>query len=142
MPTFLVKTEPGDYSFDDLVRDKRTEWTGVSNPAAQKHMRSIKKGDEILVYHTGNEKRIAGLAKVVKGSYPDPEHPGTLASGEPKRVLFDITPVKPAASDGATLAAIKLDKRFDGYALVREPRLSVMPVPAKLDAILRKLAGL
>ena len=142
MPTFLVKTEPNDYSFADLVRDKRTAWTGVANPAAQMHMRSMKRGDDVLVYHTGNEKRVAGLAKVVKGPYPDPDHPGTLASGEPKRALVDLAPTKPAKSEDATLAAIKADTRFEGYALVREPRLSVMPVPTKFDTILRKMAGL
>jgi predicted RNA-binding protein with PUA-like domain len=141
MATFLCKTEPGEYSYDDLVRDKKTSWTGVTNPAAQKHMRSIAKGDEILVYHTGDEKRIVGLALVVKGAYPDPDKPETLASGEPKFVLFDLKPVR-AAGEGATLAAVKADARFEGFALLREHRLSVMPVPAKLDAILREMAGL
>lgn len=141
MPTWLIKSEPGEYSYDDLVRDKKAPWTGVTNPAAQKHMRSIAKGDEILFYHTGSEKRIAGLGKVVRAAYLDPEKPETLVSGEPKFVLFDVAPVK-AATKPCTLADFKADKRFDGYALVREPRLSVMPVPAKLDTILRGMAGL
>jgi len=141
MATFLIKTEPDDYAYDDLVRDKKTAWTGVTNPAAQKHMRTIAKGDEVLIYHTGKEKRIAGLGKVVKAAYPDPDKPQTLASGEPKFVLFDITPVKKSTKD-CTLADVKADARFEGFALVRESRLSVMPVPAKLDRILRKMAGL
>ena len=141
MATFLIKTEPGDYAYDDLARDKKTDWSGVTNPAAQKHMRSIAKGDEVLFYHTGKEKRIAGLGKVVKAAYPDPKKPGTLASGEPKFVLFDVAPAKKSTKD-CTLADIKADERFADYALVREPRLSVMPVPAKLDKILRKMAGL
>ena len=141
MATFLIKTEPDDYAYDDLVRDKRTAWTGVTNPAAQKHMRSIAKGDEVLIYHTGKEKRIAGLGKVVKAAYPDPDKPQTLASGEPKFVLFDITPVKKSTKD-CTLADVKADARFEGFALVRESRLSVMPVPANLNKILRKMAGL
>lgn len=141
MATFLIKTEPDDYAYDDLVRDKKTAWTGVTNPAAQKHMRSIAKGDEVLIYHTGKEKRIAGLGKVVKAAYPDPDKPQTLASGEPKFVLFDITPVKKSTKD-CTLADVKADARFEGFALVRESRLSVMPVPANLDKILRKMAGL
>ncbi len=141
MATFLIKTEPDDYAYDDLVRDKKTAWTGVTNPAAQKHMRSIAKGDEVLIYHTGKEKRIAGLGKVVKAAYPDPDKPQTLVSGEPKFVLFDITPVKKSTKD-CTLADVKADARFEGFALVRESRLSVMPVPANLDKILRKMAGL
>ena len=141
MATWLIKTEPDDYSYDDLIRDKREPWDGVTNPAAQKHMRSISKGDEVLVYHTGKERRIAGLGKVVKGAYPDPDKPATLASGEPKFVLFDVAPVRPA-NGSCTLADVKADDRFNDFALVRESRLSVMPVPAKLDKILRKMAGL
>lgn len=141
MATFLIKTEPDDYSYDDLVRDKRTRWDGVTNPAAQMHMRTIKKGDEVLVYHTGKEKCIAGLGKVTKDAYPDPDKPQTLASGEPKFVLFDITPVKAATND-CTLKDVKADERFEEFQLVREPRLSVMPVPAKIDRALRKMAGL
>ena len=141
MTTYICKTEPDDYSFDDLVRDKRTDWTGVANPAAQKHMRSIQKGDEVLVYHTGKEKRIAGLATVVKAPYPDPQNPGTTANGDPKAVLFDIKPVK-AASQSCTLADVKADERFREFDLVTQSRLSVMPVPPKLDQILRTMAGL
>ena len=141
MATWLIKTEPDDYSYDDLIRDKREPWDGVTNPAAQKHMRSISKGDEVLVYHTGKERRIAGLGKVVKGAYPDPDKPATLASGEPKFVLFDVAPLRPAKGS-CTLADVKADDRFNDFALVRESRLSVMPVPANLDKILRKMAEL
>lgn len=141
MATFLIKTEPGDYSYDDLARDKKSAWTGVTNPAAQKHMRSIKKGDDLLFYHTGSEKRIAGLAACVKGAYPDPAKPGETAAGDPKFVLFDLAPVK-AATKSCTLADVKADAKFEGFALVREPRLSVMPVPAAIDKALRKMAGL
>lgn len=142
MTTWLIKTEPDDYSYDDLVRDKQTAWTGVANAAAQKHMRSIAKGDEVLVYHTGNEKRIAGLGRVVKGAYEDPAHAGErTAAGEMKFVLFDCAPKK-RASKAVTLADIKADARFADFALVKQSRLSVMPVPADLDAVLRGLAGL
>ena len=140
MAVYLLKTEPGDYSYDDLVRDKRTHWDGVANPAAQKAMRGIAKGDEAFVYHTGNERRIAGLARVVKGAYPDPEHPGETANGDPKRVLVDLAPVK-AASGEATLALIKADERFAEFALVKQSRLSAMEVPPKLAAVLKKMAG-
>ena len=142
MATYLFKTEPGDYSWDDLVRDKRTDWTGVSNAAAQKHMRAVRKGDEVLFYHTGSDKRVVGLAKVVKGAYPDPDRPGTTAAGETKFVLVDIAPVRAASTDGATLAAIKADERFADFALVRQSRLSAMPVPPALDKAIRTLAGL
>ncbi len=141
MATWLIKSEPTVYSYDDLVREKRTDWSGVTSPAAQMHMRSIAKGDDILFYHTGNQKRIAGLARIAKGAYPDPKKPQTLASGEPKFVLFDLTPVR-AATKECTLASVKADARFEGFALIREARLSVMPVPAKLDKILRQMAGL
>lgn len=140
MPMYLLKTEPEEYSYDDLARDKRTPWTGVSNPAAQKCMRGIEEGDEALIYHTGKERRVAGLAKVVRGAYPDPEHPGTLASGEPKRVLIDCAPVRAAAGD-ATLAKIKADPRFSGFALVTQSRLSAMLVPEDLEGPLREMAG-
>ncbi|MEO0630146.1 MAG: EVE domain-containing protein [Planctomycetota bacterium] len=141
MATYLCKSEPDDYSYDDLVRDKKTEWDGVTNNAAQKHMRGIKKGDEILFYHTGDEKRIAGLATVTKAAYPDPDKPGELASGDPKFVLFDLKPTKAATKD-CTLADVKADDRFADFALVKQARLSVMPVPANLDKLLRKMAGL
>ncbi|MEN0019513.1 MAG: EVE domain-containing protein [Planctomycetota bacterium] len=142
MATYLLKTEPDDYSYDDLVRDKREPWDGVKNAAAQKCMRSIKKGDEALIYHTGNERRIVGLAKVVRGAYPDPDNPGETAAGEPKFVLIDIAPAKAASKDEATLANIKADDAFADFALARQSRLSVMAVPAGLDRKLRKLAGL
>lgn len=142
MPTYLIKTEPDDYAYQDLVRDKRTAWTGVANAAAQKHMRSIRKGDECLVYHTGNEKRIVGLARAVRGAYPDPNKPGTTGSGDVKFVLFDLAPVRAAASTDATLSNIKKDPRFADFALVRQSRLGVMPVPPELDTALRDLAGL
>lgn len=140
MATFLLKTEPGDYAYEDLERDKRTEWDGVANPAAQMTMRSMKKGDEALIYHTGNQRRIAGLARVVRGAYPDPDHPGTTAKGDPKRVLVDVAPVKAATKD-ATLADIKADPRFADFALVRQSRLSAMEVPSDLAKILKKMAG-
>lgn len=142
MATFLIKSEPGDYSFSDLEREKRTAWSGVTNAAAQMHMRTIRKGDQCLFYHTGSEKRIVGLAEVVRGAYPDPDRPGLTASGEPKFVLFDIRPLARARREEATLAAIRADERFAGFALVRQGRLSVMPVPEDLDAVLRAMAGL
>jgi predicted RNA-binding protein with PUA-like domain len=141
MAVYLLKTEPDDYSYDDLVRDRRTEWDGVANPAAQMAMRGMKKGDEAFVYHTGKERRIAGLAAVVKGAYPDPDHPGTTAKGDPKRVLVDLAPRK-ASSKDATLVAIKADDRFADFALVKQSRLSAMEVPPALASALKTMAGL
>jgi predicted RNA-binding protein with PUA-like domain len=137
MATILLKTEPGEYSWDDLVREKRTTWSGVANNAAQKHMRESAKGDEALIYHTGDEKRIVGLAVLASDPYPDPED----ETG--KRVVFDLKPARTAKSpDGATLALIKADARFKDFSLVKQARLSVMPVPAAIDKALRKMAGL
>lgn len=140
MALFLLKTEPGAYSWDDLVDERRTVWEGVSNPAAQMAMRSMREGDEALIYHTGSERRVAGLARVVRGAYPDPAHPGTTAKGDPKRVLVDLEPVQ-AATREATLAAIKADGRFDDFSLVTQSRLSVMEVPPPLAKALRRMAG-
>ena len=143
MTTYLCKTEPDDYSYADLVRDKKTIWDGVANPTACIHIRDVKKGDEILIYHTGNEKRIAGLAKAVSDPYPDPERPDLTTKGDVKFPVFDIKPVKAVGKDdGATLKAIKADGRFDEFPLVTMGRLSVMPVPKKIDTALRKMAGL
>ena len=141
MTVFLCKTEPDEYSYDDLVRDGRTPWNGVANPAAQKVMRTMREGDRAIVYHTGKEKRIAGLARIVRGAYPDPDHPGQTAAGDPKRVLADVEPVEPAKRD-LRLADIKADSRFADFELVRLPRLSVMPVPGDLVPVLLDLAGL
>ena len=141
MATFLLKTEPDDYSYDDLVRDKRTHWDGVRNPTALMNMRAVKKGDKAFIYHTGKERRIAGLAVVVSDVYEDPANPGLTAKGDLKGPLFDIEPVR-ASTKVYTLADIKGDDRFEGFDLVRLSRLSAMRVPAKLDRIIRKNCGL
>lgn len=145
MAVYLIKTEPDDYSYDDLVREKRTVWTGVTNPAARAHMRAIRKGDEVFIYHTGKEKAVVGVATVVKGAYPNPDEPGETAKGEMKAPLFEIAPKKKAATP-LTLEMMKADERFSheksGFALIREPRLSVMPVPAGVAELIRGMAGL
>lgn len=141
MPTYLCKTEPSDYSYADLERDGATVWDGVKNPTACIHIRAIKPGDDVLIYHTGNDKAIMGLARATSSPYPDPKNPGETAKGETKFPVFDLEPVKAAATP-VTLKEIKADERFAGFELVTQSRLSVMPVPAKLDKAIRKMAGL
>jgi len=141
MPMFLFKTEPTEYSFADLHAEKHTTWTGVSNNAALAALRACRKGDQVLIYHTGDQRSIVGLAKVTSAPKQDPDRPGLTADGEPKFAVVDIAPVKPARTLVA-LATIKADKRFAKFALVTQSRLSVMLVPPELDAALRELAGL
>lgn len=118
---FLFKEEPAHYSWDDLVRDGKTSWTGVKNPLAQKHLRSVKKGDRIFYYHTGDEKAVVGIAKAVGDAYPDPKD----ESGRLHAV--DVAPVKKLPRP-VTLAEIKASAAFRDFPLVRISRLSVMPV--------------
>ena len=118
---WLVKEEPAHYKFDDLLRDGRTVWSGVRNPVAQKHLRSMRKGDRIFFYHTGDVKAVVGVAKAASEPYPDPaDKAGKLHS-------IDVVPVKKLKSP-VTLAAVKADKAFASFPLVRISRLSVMPV--------------
>ena len=131
---WLLKTEPGTYSFADLTRDKRTTWDGVSNPVALKNLRAMTKGDEAFVYHTGDEKSVVGVARIASDPYPDPKQ------HDDRLVVVDLVPLR-ALPKPVSLATIKADKRFAGFALVRISRLSVMPVsPAEWKAILA-LAG-
>jgi predicted RNA-binding protein with PUA-like domain len=118
---WLFKEEPSHYSYDDLVRDGKTSWTGVRNPVAQKHLRSVSNGDRIFFYHTGNEKAVIGIARAAAAAYPDP------ADNSGKLYAVDVVPVKKLAHP-VTLAAVKADKSFASFALTRIPRLSVMPV--------------
>ena len=123
MPTWLFKEEPTHYGFDRFVKDGRTTWSGVKNALAQKHLRSVKKGDRILYYHTGDEKAVVGTATAAGHAYPDPGDP----SG--KAYIVDIVPGKRLARP-VTLAEIKASPVFDGFDLVKMSRLSVMPVSA------------
>ena len=118
---FLFKEEPTHYSFDDLVKDGKTSWTGVKNPLAQKHLRSVKKGDRIFYYHTGDEKAVVGIAKAANDAHPDPKD----RSG--KLHAVDVVPVKKLPRP-VTLAEIKATAAFRDFPLVRISRLSVMPV--------------
>ncbi len=118
---WLIKEEPTHYSFDDLVRDGSTAWTGVRNPLAQKHLQSMRKGDRIYFYHTGDEKAVVGIAKAASAPYADP------ADKTGKLQAIDVAPVKKLKSP-VTLASIKADSAFASFPLVRISRLSVMPV--------------
>ena len=121
MAFWLLKTEPSTYSWGDLVKAKRAVWDGVKNPTALRNLREMKVGDQVFIYHTGDEKQIVGIAKVVKAAYPDPK------AQDESLVVVDLEPVKPLKSP-VTLANIKADKTYAQWALVRIPRLSVMPV--------------
>ena len=121
MAQWLVKEEPDQYGYDQLERDRTTVWAGVRNPLAQKHLRSIRKGDRIFYYHTGKEKAVVAIAKATSDAYPDPGDAGG------KAYVVDIAPDKKLARP-VTLAAIKADAAFASFALVRMSRLSVMPV--------------
>jgi predicted RNA-binding protein with PUA-like domain len=129
---WLFKTEPGSYSFDRLLAEGRTRWDGVKNPVAVRHLREVRGGDEILVYHTGDEKAVVGIARAEGDGYPDP--------GDARLAAVDIAAVG-RLKRPVPLAAIKEDPRFTGFALVRQGRLSVMPVPADLWQALLDLAG-
>jgi len=118
---WLVKEEPTHYNFDALVKDKKAVWSGVRNALAQKHLRTIEKGDRVFYYHTGDEKAVVGIARALTGAYPDPDD----ASG--KYAAVDLAPVKRLPRP-VTLAEIKADPAFEDFALVRIARLSVMPV--------------
>jgi len=128
---WLFKEEPEHYSFDNLVHDGRTVWSGVRNNLALKHMRAMKKDDLAFFYHTGKETAAVGIVKIVSNPYPDPEEK------DPKLVVVDIAPVEKLNSP-VTLAEIKSNSKFKNFELVRIPRLSVMPVPKALwDEIIK-----
>lgn len=114
---YLLKTEPSEYSFADLQREKKTVWDGVTNPVALKNLRGMNKGDELVIYHTGDEKRTVGTASVVSVDASDPKVPRvTISVGKP------LAPV--------SLAEIKASSVFADSALVRQGRLSVVPLTA------------
>lgn len=135
MPNYwILKTEPSTYSFEDLAREDTAVWDGVKNNLALKHIRAMAPGDQVLIYHTGDEKSVVGQAEVVSQAYPDPK------KKDPKLSVIDLkagsrlrTPV--------TLAAIKADKTFADLALVRMGRLSVVPATAAQWRRLKEMGG-
>ena len=121
MNCWLVKSEPGSYSWAQFLKDGRTAWTGVRNFQARNNLRAMKRGDTVFFYHSGESKEVVGLAKVVESPYPDP----TAEAGD--WTCVDLSPVK-ALARPVCLATIKTDKVLAGMALVRNSRLSVTPV--------------
>ena len=118
---WLFKEEPTHYSYDNLVRDGKTTWSGVKNPLAQKHLHAVKKSDLVFYYHTGDEKAVVGVAEASSDAYADPNDKSGRAA------VVDVVPVKKLAR-AVTLAEIKANKKFSSFPLVRISRLSVMPV--------------
>ena len=134
MNYWLVKSEPGAYAWSQLVADGKTAWTGVRNFAARNHLRAMQAGDQVLFYHSGEEKSVVGLARVTQPAYPD----ATADEGDWSAV--DLVPVKPLA-EPITLAAIKADTVVREMKLVKQSRLSVMPVTEAQFKRLLELAG-
>ncbi len=133
MATWLLKTEPSSYSFDDLERDKHTTWDGVKNFQALRNLAKIAKGDELLIYHTGDQKAVIGVATALGAAFADPK------AGDPKLLVIDLA-AKERLARPVTLAEVKADPLFGGWDLVRLPRLSVMAVDPALRAAIEDLA--
>ncbi|HJQ17412.1 MAG TPA: EVE domain-containing protein [Allosphingosinicella sp.] len=133
MAYWLMKSEPGSYSWDDLVRDGATEWDGVRNPAARLHLKAMQPGDEALFYHSGTDKAAVGVMRIARAWRPDGAD-GAWAS-------VQVEPVEPLAAP-VTLKAIKADPRLTALEMIRQSRLSVSPVRPGEWTILRALGGL
>jgi len=118
---WLFKTEPSVYSFQQLQKDKKTMWDGVKNNLALKNLKDIKKGDEILIYHTGDEKAAVGIARALGGAYPD------SSQKNPRMLVVDIESLKPLPRP-VTLAEVKANKKLANFDLVRLSRLSIMKI--------------
>ena len=118
---WMVKQEPETYSWDDFVKDGKTDWTGVRNYQARNNLREMKTGDRVLFYHSGKDKAVVGLAEVVKSAYPDP------TADDEQWVAVDLKPVKPLKNP-VQLAAIRYDERLADLPLIRQSQLSVMPL--------------
>ena len=134
MAHWLIKSEPTVYSWDQFVKEKRTSWTGVRNAQAAINLKAMKSGDLCFFYHSNEGKEIVAIARVVKTAYPDP----TDKAG--KAVTVDVVPVGPV-SPPVTLAAIKADPKFKEFGLVRQSRLSVVPVSDEHWALIQKMSA-
>lgn len=134
MNYWLAKSEPGTYSWEQLAKDKKTTWDGVRNYAARIHLRAMKKGDEVLFYHSNEGMEIVGIAKVEKEAFQDP------TTEDERWVAVDLKPYKKLINP-VSLVQIKNDKRLKEMALVKIGRLSVQPVTQKEWDIIMELAG-
>ena len=134
MSVFLLKTEPSTYSYEDLVREKRAVWDGISNPVALRNLGTVKKGDDLLIYHTGDVKAVVGLARAASDAYPDPK------AKNAKAFVVDIEPSRPLARP-VTLATFREDAVLKTADFIRQPRLSVAPISATQLARVLELAG-
>jgi predicted RNA-binding protein with PUA-like domain len=132
---WILKTDSDVYPFDQLERERKAVWDGVSNPVALKHIRSMAPGDPLMIYHSGATKEVVGLARVTSDPYQDPKRK------DPKLVVVNIE-VDRRLPRTVSLAAIKADSAFADLALVRQPRLSVIPVPEAQWTKLLGMAGL
>ncbi len=127
MTYWLIKSEPDEYSFDDLLREGRAVWDGVRNFQAKRYLSEMRLGDRLFYYHSVSERAVIGLAEVIREAFPDPT--------DPRWIAVEIRPLQ-RFSRPIPLAQIKADPRFADFALVRQARLSVMPVPPPLVEIL------
>ena len=134
MGYWLFKSDPDTYGYDHLEKDKQTVWDGVSNPVALRNLRSAKKGDTVLIYHTGAEKALIGLAEITREAYPDPKQKNE------KLAVVEIKALR-RLKKHPTLADVKAREEFADFALVRLPRLSVMPVNDAQWKLLMKMSG-
>jgi predicted RNA-binding protein with PUA-like domain len=131
MNYWLLKTEPGTYSWADLVKDKKTTWDGVRNFQARNHIKAMKKGDTVFFYHTGDEKAVVGVATITKEHFPDPKDNAWAA--------VEVTPEE-KLKNPVSLAQIKADKRLANMVLVRVARLSIQPVTKTEFEMVMKLS--
>jgi predicted RNA-binding protein with PUA-like domain len=134
MAAWLLKTEPGTYAFSDLVRDGRTRWEGVTNPVALRNLRTAKVGDAVVLYHTGDEKAAVGLGRVARAAYPDPDQ------DDERRLVIDLAAGR-ALARPVTLATLKETPAFSESPLVRQGRLSVVPLTDEQLGEIVRLGG-
>ena len=133
MTAFLVKSDPDTYGISELERDGKTVWDGVKNPVAQRNIRTMKRGDDVLVYHTGDEKAVVGLARAASDAYPDPKN---------KRLYVVELQFVRRASTPLTLTDMRKEPAYEDLPVVRAPRLSVMPLPEAAFVSMKRSAGL
>lgn len=131
MAYWLMKSEPASYSWDDLIRERGTEWDGVRNNAARLHLKAMKAGDEAFLYHSMSDKAVVGVMRIVRAAQPDP--------GDPDWVSVRVEPVRPLAP--VTLKAIKAEPKLVSMELIRQSRLSVAPVRPEEWTLVLDLAG-